>query len=284
MSKKVRDLELTAIKNYLLPYLNLEKRHPFLPGASTLKGHASLIGIDEAELSELRNGYKKTVKKTALDLLDNQDTIDSLTELPFKSDDSIMLIGDSLSDDLQGWFEILDVILNVGIDEARFKMINRAVYGNTSLDALRQADRNLEVYKPDWVIVALGSLDAQRLHASPNRNLVSMAEFFENISSLEQMISEVTPNPIIWLTPPPVIEELMVDMPLFEGSIRESDLNQYREIIGGKSGFVIDPYGRRMGSPNADAWNYLPDGFHLSLSGHTVTVQWILRTLSTQTS
>lgn len=51
---KKKELEIAAIKNYLAPYLNLHKVHPFLPGALTLKGQAALIGMDETELKELR--------------------------------------------------------------------------------------------------------------------------------------------------------------------------------------------------------------------------------------
>ncbi|MCC5927544.1 MAG: SGNH/GDSL hydrolase family protein [Bacteroidetes bacterium] len=277
MKKKSKELELAAIKNYLLPYLNLEKQHPYLPGAKTISGHAAFIGIESEELSKLRNSFKKTVKDAALDLLKEQEILDGLEQIPFSKDDTIMVIGDSLTDDLQGWFEILRYLLEIGVDDANFRILNQAVYDSTSLDALRRADRDLALHQPDWVIVALGSLDAQRLHATGTRTLVSLADFYENISSIESMVSEVTKNPIIWVTPPPPLTELMEDMPLFSGIIKEDDLSQYRQIIAGKNGYISDPFGKRFGSPEVDAWHYLPDGFHPSLAGHIQTVKWFLR-------
>lgn len=277
---KKKELEIAAIKNYLAPYLNLHKVHPFLPGALTLKGQAAFIGMEESELKELRQSYDKTAKTAALELLKDDLVSDHVQQVPFKSDARIMVIGDSTADDLQGWFEILRHTLSIGVDDAEFTFINAAVYNSTSLDVLRRLDRDLSVYKPDWVIVSVGSHDAEKLHAfGDNRTLVSLAEFWENIAVIESMIGEVTRNPIIWVTPPPVITELMQDMPLFSGVIDEAELSGYRELIAGKSGYVVDPYGTRMGNP-PNAWNYLADGFHASLSGHLETVKSLLRSLS----
>jgi lysophospholipase L1-like esterase len=280
MSKsKQRDLEEAAIKNYLLPFLNLHKQHPLLPGAQSVRGQAAFIGLDEKVLADARISFGKITKNAALDLLKDEDVMEWVLALPFRKSDTIMVIGDSLTDDLQGWFEIFKHVVEIGVDDSRHKFVNAAVYGSTSLDALRRTDRDLALNKPNWVIIALGSHDAQRLHAASDRTLVSIAEFWENISTIEAMVSEITKNPIIWLTPPPTVEELMQDMPLFPGVILEKDLSQYREVIAGKMGYVIDPHGHRLGQPAA-AWNYLADGFHVSVAGHTETAKLVLRTLA----
>lgn len=276
MNKKSKELEVAAIKNYLLPYLNLDKQYPLLLGAHNIVGQAAFIGIDEQELSTSRQLFLKTVKTAALDLLKEQEIIDGLENIPFGKDDKLMVVGDSHTDDLQGWFEIFRHILEIGVDDANFKILNRAVYGSTSLDALRRIDRDLAINKPDWVFVALGSHDAQRLHGTGDRTLLSIADFYENISTIESMVSEISNNPIIWITPPAPITELMEDMPLFNGTLLESDLSQYRQVISGKSGIIVDPFGKRMGTP-PEAWNYLPDGFHPSLAGHVETVRWLFR-------
>lgn len=276
MTKKNKELETAAIKNYLLPFLNLDKQHPFLPGAKNIAGQAAFIGIGEQDLAVSRQSFVKTVKTASLDLLKEQEVIDNLDKIPFQNDDTIMVIGDSLTDDLQGWFEIFRHLLEIGVDDANYRILNKAVYGSTSLDALRRIDRDLALNQPNWVLIALGSLDAQRLHGTGERTFLSIADFYENISTIESMVGEITQNPIIWITPPPPITELMVDMPLFNGVLLESDLAQYRQVISGKSGIVVDPYGKRLGIP-PDAWNYLPDGFHLSLPGHIETVRWLLR-------
>jgi lysophospholipase L1-like esterase len=278
-SKNKLDLELAAVKNYLLPYLNLHKHHPFLPGAKNIKGQAAFIGLTENELAEHRQTYSKNARLAALDLLKREDVIEFVQMLPFQATDTIMVVGDSITDDLQGWFEIFRFVLEIGVDDAAFRLKNEAVYGSTSVDVLRRIDRDLDILKPDWVIIALGSVDAQRFHGTGDRTLVSLAEFYENISTMESMVAEVTDNPIIWITPPPAITELMQDMPLFGGLLHEADLGAFREVVSGKSGYVVDPHGRRMGSP-ANAWNYMPDGFHPSIAGHCETVVTLLRSLA----
>jgi len=276
MSNKSKELEVAAVKNYLLPFLNLEKQYPLLPGAGNLSGQAAFIGISQDDLAEARQQYRSVTKTAALDLLKQQEVIDGLEAIPFGKDDTIMVIGDSLTDDLQGWFEVFRHVVQIGLDDSGHKLVNAAVYGSTSVDVLKQIDRNLALHKPDWVLVAIGSVDAQRLHGTGERTLVSLADFYENVSTIESMIAEITRKPVIWITPPPPISELMNDMPLFNGVLYEEDLARYREVIAGKAGIIVDPYGRRMGQP-PEAWHYLPDGFHPSLSGHLETVKWLLR-------
>lgn len=281
MSKKNKELEIAAVKNYLLPYLNLHKQHPLLPGAQTLVNQAAFIGISESELSAARKNYQKITKTAALDILKDEDIIDVINNLPFKDDQTIMVIGDSITDDLQGWFEIFRQVIEIGADTTGLRFINAAVYNSSSVDAMRHAYRTLSLHQPDWVIIALGSLDAQRLHGSTNRTMVSLAEFWENISTIESMAMQQTSNPIIWLTPPSVVSELMEDMPLFDGVVYEADLSQYREVIAGKNGFVVDPLGSRLGQP-AEAWNFMPDGFHPSLTGNVTTVKTVIKALTAE--
>ena len=68
----------------------------------------------------------------------------------------------------------------------------------------------------------------------------------------------------------------MDDAPDNNAILYEKDLIQYREIIAGKKGYIIDPLGQRMGQP-AQAWNYLSDGMHPSLAGHVSTVKAFLK-------
>lgn len=279
--KNEKESEIAAIKNYLLPFLNLHKQHPFLPGARNIKGQAAFIGISESDLSDARQNYIKTAKNAALELLKQDEIIEGIQEMPFRDGETVMVIGDSLTDDTQGWFEILKYVFDLEREDKNLVFINSAIYGSTSIDCLRRLDRDLALHNPDWVIFAIGSIDAQYLRGTGERTMVSIAEFYENILTMESMASEVSQNPLIWVTPPEPITELMEDMPLFQGVLHERELSQFREVIAGKPGYVVDPKGIRFGQP-AEAWNYLADGFHPSIAGHSETVKWFIRTLSTQ--
>ncbi len=277
MSSQTQALELTAIKNYLLPLIRPGKRFPLLPGARSVSGEAAFIGISEDELMEARIRYDQTARQAALELLKEDVVQDAMEARIFGDGGRIAVVGDSISEDAQGWAAILAHLLDIGA-EGDFKLINASGYGYTSLDALRTIERDVIWYKPDHVIVALGTLDALRLYGAPNRTLVSLAEFWENLSTMESMVGEVTKNPVIWITPAPVVNEQVDELALFAGNVAEADLHDYRQVVAGKPGVVVDPYGHRFGHP-VNGWHLQADGFHHSLAGHQATLKALCQAL-----
>ncbi len=268
--------EKMELLKYVIQFLNLEKRFPLLPGVKKLKSVADFIGISEDRLKTIREEFDENAKKAALELLKEDEITERVQLLPFEKGDTILALGDSLTDDLQSWFEILRHMLEIAMPELKLKFINAGISGDTSFDALKRLDRDVLGENPDWVIIALGTNDAFRKNFAANRTLVSLTEFWENINTIDLAIEEIVENPVIWITPPPVITELMDDAPDNNAIIYEKDLIQYREIISGKKGYIIDPLGQRMEQP-AEAWNYLSDGLHPSLAGHISTVKAFLK-------
>lgn len=281
MSKhKATEKEKEALEKYLLQFLNLNKAYPLLPGINNPEPLAKIIGLDPSEYTKLKNLFEENAKKAALELLKEDDIIDWLNKLPFDSNDTIVAVGDSATDDLQGWFEVFKHLLEITVPEANFTFINSGISNNTTSDALRRLNRDVLSHEPDWVIVSLGMFDVQRLDYAPGRTLVPLSESWENLSTIDDAIETVTENPPVWITPPPVIPGLLDEMELFEFSIDEKDLSAIREILTGKRGYIVDPLGRRMGHP-PEAWYYLSDGINPSLSGHVNTVRELIKSLAT---
>jgi lysophospholipase L1-like esterase len=280
MVKKASKNEKEALEKYLLQFLNLEKQFPLLPGIKNSEAVAGLMGLDASELLSLRDNFKENAKKAALELLKDDDVIDWMDQLPFASNSTIVALGDSSTDDLQGWFEIFKFILDITIPEADFNFVNAGISNNTTTDALRRMNRDVLSHEPDWVIVSLGTFDSQRLKYTPNRTLIPLSESWENLTTIEDAIGTVTENPPIWVTPSPIIPELLDKMDLFEFTIQNRDLANIREIVTGKKGYIVDPVGKRMGNP-PEAWYYLSDGLNPSLSGHVNTVKELMRSLAT---
>lgn len=278
--KKATAEEKEALEKYLLQFLNIEKQFPLLPGISNTTAVANLFGLDQAELTKLRNTFAQNAKEAALELLKDDDVTDWIDQLPFKPDDTIIAVGDSSTDDLQSWFSIFSELLSITVPEANFTFINAGQSNDTSTEALRRLHRDALSHDPDWVIISLGTFDALRLSIAPKRTLLPLSETWENLSTIEDAIKEVTVNPVIWITPPPVIPGLLDEMDLFDFDIQEKDLDQIRQIISGKTGYIVDPTGKRMGEP-PEAWFYLSDGINPSLSGHVNTTKALLYTLVT---
>ena len=278
--KKATSEEKEALEKYLLQFLNIEKKYPLLPGISNTEAVANMFGLEEEELTKLRGTFRQNAKEAALELLKDDDVTDWIDQLPFKADDTIVAIGDSSTDDLQSWFQILSEILNITVPEADFTFINAGHANDTSSEALRRLHRDVLSHEPDWVIVSLGMFDVIRLSIAPKRTLLPLSETWENLSTIEDAIKEVTDNPVIWITPPPVIPGLLDKMELFDFDISDEDLAQVRQIIAGKTGYIVDPTGKRMGNP-PEAWYYLSDGINPSLSGQVNTAKALMYTLAT---
>jgi lysophospholipase L1-like esterase len=280
MAEKANKEEREVLEKYLLQFLNLEKRFPLLPGINNTEAVAKLMGIKEENFLNLRAQFKENAKQAAIELLEDEEVNNWIDELPFNGDETIVALGDSLTDDLQGWFNIFQHVLEIAIAGADFTFINSGISYDTTTDAIKRLNRDVLDHNPDWVMVGLGTFDVQRLKIAPERTLVSLADYWENINTIEGAVSNVTDNPIVWITPPPVISEMLEDIRLFNFELSEQDLQGVREILTGKKGYIVDPLGSRMGEEEPEAWNYLSDGLHPSISGHTNTVKEVLRHLT----
>lgn len=73
---------------------------------------------------------------------------------------------------------------------------------------------------------------------------------------------------------------MLTENPLYEYNIEEEDLQQVRQLVAGKDGVIIDSLGSRMGKEGPEAWNYVADGLHHSLTGHMNTARLVIKKLS----
>ncbi len=271
--------EKEKLLDYLIQFLRPEKKYPLLPGVNDSEAVADFIGIDFDEYKAILESFDKQTKQAAEELLKEEGIQDLIEDLPFNPDDTIVLIGDSVSDDRMGWFQILKYALELQVEKANFTWIDASLGTENSTDAMLRLNRDVISREPDWVFIALGNDDAQRPHINEGRNVTSLAEFWENISTIEEALNQQMENPLIWITPTPPITEMMSQVPLFHGVMHEEDLQEYREVIAGKTGYIVDPTGSRLGNP-PEATYYMSDGFHHALPGHLVTAREVIKLLA----
>lgn len=278
--KKLSQDEKSVLEQYIIPFYNANKRHPLFPGRDSVQAEADLLGISVEELQEYRLNLDQNAKQAALELLKEDEIIDLLDKIPFDGNEIIVALGDSSTEDAQGWFNIFKNLLEISSENAEFQFINAGISGNTTTDGLRRLDRDVLLAEPDWVFVSLGTFDVQRLNIAPDRTLIPLSETWENLNTIQEILEEQLENPVIWLTPTPVIQELLEENLMNEFSIDEMDMAQLIEVVAGKRGVIIDPQGRRLGEEKPQAWNYLSDGLNPSLAGHTNTVREILKMMA----
>lgn len=278
--KKATDEEKGILEQFMLPFYHITKRIPLFPGKNDVKSEAGLFGITEEELKEYRENYDENARQAALEILKEDEIVDCLDKLPMDGEETIVAFGDSNTEDAQGWFTILKHVLEISVEKANFNFINAGVSYNTTAEALRRIDRDVVVHEPDWVIVALGTFDAQRLNIAPDRTLLPLSETWENIETIQSVLESRVENPLIWITPAPVIDEMLEENLLYDFTIKPEDLGPVQDVVSGKQGAIVDSTVNRMGEGEPNAWNYLPDGLHHSLSGHMETAKAIIKKLA----
>lgn len=271
--------ERGVLEQYKLPFLNISSQFPLYPGKNHAKIEAALLGWTEQELEQARANLKENARQAALELLKEDEIVDQLDALPFDGEECIAILGDSISLDAQGWVYILSHLIDIGTEKTNVKWINASQAYDTTTDALRRLDRDILVHNPDWVIIALGTFDAQRLAIYPDRTLIPLSDTWENIQAIQDILDQTLEHPLLWVNPAAVITDLLTEHVLYDFCIQPEDLRAVQDIVTGKIGGIVDPKAERMGENGPRAWYYIPDGLHHSLTGHMQTVKEVISTL-----
>lgn len=271
--------ERGVLEQYMLPFLNLSSQFPLYPGKNSVTTESALLGWTEQELEQARANLGENAKQAALELLKEDDIVDQLDALPFDGEECIAVLGDSISLDAQGWVYILRHLIDIGKEQTNIRWINASQAHDTTTDALRRLDRDVMVHNPDWVIIALGTFDAQRLAIYPDRTLIPLSETWENIQAIQDILDQTLEHPPLWLSPAAVITDLLSEHALYDFTIQPEDLAAVQDVVTGKIGAIVDPKAERTGKNGPQAWHYIPDGLHHSLTGHMQTVREVLKTL-----
>ena len=271
--------ERGVLEQYKLPFLNISSHFPLYPGKNHATIEAALLGWTEQELEQARANLQNNARQAALELLKEDEIVDQLNALPFDGEECIAILGDSISLDAQGWVYILSHLIDIGIEKTNVKWINASQAYDTTTDALRRLDRDILVHNPDWVIIALGTFDAQRLAIYPDRTLIPLSDTWENIQAIQDILDQTLEHPPLWVSPAAVITDLLTEHILYDFCIQPEDLRAVQDIVTGKIGGIVDPKAERMGENGPRAWHYIPDGLHHSLTGHMQTVKEVISTL-----
>ena len=189
--------ERGVLEQYMLPFLNLSSQFPLYPGKNSVTTESALLGWTEQELEQARANLGENAKQAALELLKEDDIVDQLDALPFDGEECIAVLGDSISLDAQGWVYILRHLIDIGKEQTNIRWINASQAHDTTTDALRRLDRDVIVHNPDWVIIALGTFDAQRLAIYPDRTLIPLSETWENIQAIQDILDQTLEHPLM---------------------------------------------------------------------------------------
>jgi lysophospholipase L1-like esterase len=248
-------------------YTHLEKLYGYLPGMG--EGLlARLFGLDLEEYREARGRFDASARDAALELLEDDSFAGRVDRLPFREGDTVVGVGDSITDDLQSWLEIVRHLLQERRPGDGIRVVNRGLSAHTTAMVLRRFIADVVSLEPDWVICLLGGNDATRVGPEPNKTQISPEDTARNFEAMRRIVGGQTTAEWVWITPPTYDEERASSFPPFkmgQSVFLNDDVVAIGDHIREQEEPVVDVQ-EVFGLP-ADPELQGPDGVHPSLAG-----------------
>lgn len=230
---------------------------------------APFFGIDAGTYREIKASFADRARRCARELLRDERFARSVDRLPFEAGATVVGLGDSITDDLQSWLEILRYLLAERRPDDEIEVVNAGISGDTSSGLL---GRILDVLEegPDWILALIGTNDVAFVREPPTKTLVSPKETGENLRALCNLAKAGGTTRLVWMTPPPAIEDRIAEdapsTPL-QPMWRNADLAEVAKLVREVAGEdpLVDLW-ETFGDP-AEPDFLLPDGLHPSLAG-----------------
>ncbi len=273
------DSELSAEQRKNIQFRHPEKMLEELPGTDR-KTIARLHGLSPDAYDAARKEFADRVCGVAHDLMGEPEMAACVGSLPFADEQTVVGFGDSITDDLQSWFEVVRRCFSLVRDRDNISFINRGNSGDTTTHAISRFG-DVVGDDPDWIICMLGTNDVRLHGGSPTKSLVSAEEFAANLDMLRNYGTVETDARWLWITPPPVIEE-KVKLGWGRGDPklmwRNEDIHRICDAIRRRDEPVVNL--QETFSCPPDACYFQPDGLHPSLEGQKLIARSVLRALS----
>jgi acyl-CoA thioesterase I len=190
---------------YLVQFIHPQKHFLFLPGSGDAAA-AAFFGMTPEEYCRIREGYAEQARCAAEEMLADAEFATQIDALPFAPGAKVVAFGDSITDDLQSWCEILRHALAMRRPADRIDIANAAISGDTTANLIC---RFLDVVnlEPDWILFFGGTNDAREHGLQPAKTLVSIDETKANLAMLREYAARQTAARWVWMTPATVVEQ-----------------------------------------------------------------------------
>jgi acyl-CoA thioesterase I len=158
-----------------IQYTHLEKLYGYLPGMDEAL-IAWLFGLGVEEYREVRGRFDSAACDATRELLEDAYFAGRVDLLPFGSGETVVGVGDSITDGLQSWLEIVRHLLELRRPEDGTRVVNAGLSAHTTAMVLRRFIPSVISLKPDWTICLLGGNDATRIGPEPDKPQVGIEE------------------------------------------------------------------------------------------------------------
>ncbi|WP_143049680.1 SGNH/GDSL hydrolase family protein [Asanoa ishikariensis] len=169
---------------------------------------AQMLASTPETIRALLHSLRDETRAAATQMLADDHFRNAVAALPFGPEDRIAAVGDSITADRLGWFELLAASIDLtGVPKAT--LINLGISGNTTADVLERFDL-LEAVRPTRVLLMLGTNDA-RAHGRTGRyRMATTAETGRNLRALVNLITQDL-NAVVTIITPPAVNQQRID-------------------------------------------------------------------------
>ena len=268
---------------HALRYVHPEKLYTYfgLPAPKNGSGiGAGAFGVSALLYLPARQQVERQARDAARELLEDPLVAAQVDRLPFQPGDLVAVMGDSITDDLFSWFQLIQDMVELRRKSDQIRFLNLAFSGDTTAHMFSRILPLIQA-KPQWIFCLAGTNDARRIGGQLVKTAVSPAETGLNLAAMQQFACTETQARWIWLTPLPLLEEKTMKDEYFresELSWQSADLEAVAEIVRRQTGPVIDLF-PVFGNP-PDPTLLEEDGLHPSQAGQARIARTVLDFLS----
>ena len=266
---------------YLVQFTHPEKTLAVLPGADDEDTLAALFGMDTAAYREVRHAFQRNAREAAEVLLADDGLARAVDRLPFANRNTVICLGDSITDDYQSWAEILRHVLALRRPDDGIRLVNAGISGDMTTQMIARF-LGVVTQNPDWVICMAGTNNARRHGLSATSPLVSAEETARSLAALRHFGAAQTTARWVWMTPTPAIEEMIATHwwlgQANQIAFRNNELSAVASAVRAQPDPVVDLMAV-FGRP-PDPALLLDDGLHPSLEGQKLIARALIERLT----
>lgn len=254
----------------LVQYIHPQKTYFWVPALADSAVLASLYTLDLRAYEALLAEFDAAARGAAADLLADDAFAALVERLPFQPGALVAVMGESDTDSLQSWFEIVRHLVSLRRPDDQIEFLNSGISAMTTTQAFGPLVPVL-ARQPDWIICALGGNDAVRIGPDPAPTLVSLEETTRNLAELRRLAGLTTKAEWLWVTRMPIDEVRMAAYePFHMGPLphewHNADMDAINDWILAQPEPVVE-YRAAFGDPVPTEFQE-PDGLHPTLAGH----------------
>lgn len=169
-------------------------------------------------------------RETAAEMLAGDPFREALRALPFGAGDRIVAVGDSITADRLGWFELLSASAVLAGAPAG-ELVNLGVSGNTTADVLERFDL-LESARPSHVVLMLGTNDARSHGRAVSHRMATASETERNLRALIDLVVNDLAAAVTVITPP-AVDQQRIDTYFAAAPVRwhSADIAEVAQVV-----------------------------------------------------